>query len=161
MIIIVILPFLLWPNFRVKLSPLTQTQLYQANQLLVLRKPRRSRRESHHLLRGDRAFFQFGEGGHTEAMRGRGLTEVTVRMYVQYFQQSIDQAGILPNPARSQPARKNDVFAAAVRVWDFGLARRVRPSLPASVHSFSTLRLNLELTHGIPSAFRENTVNRH
>ena len=61
-------------------------------------------------------------------MRGRGLTEVTVCMYVQYFQQSIVQPGIVPNPARGQPARENDGFPAAVR---------------ASVHSFSTLRLNL------------------
>ena len=29
------------------------------------------------------SFFQFGEGGHTKAIRGRGLTEVTVCMYVQ------------------------------------------------------------------------------
>ena len=118
-------------------------------------------RQTRHLLRGDRAFFQFGEGGHTEAIRGRGLTEVNVCMYVQYFQQSIVQPGIVPNPARGQPAEENDVFPAALRVWDFGLARRVRPSLPASVHSFPTLRLNLELTHGIPAAFREYTVNRH
>ena len=29
------------------------------------------------------SFFQFGEGGHTKAIRGRGLTEVTVCMYDQ------------------------------------------------------------------------------
>ena len=34
------------------------------------------------------------------------------------------------------------------------LARRVRPSRPASSCLFSTLRLNLVLTHGIPTAVR-------
>ena len=44
-----------------------------------------------------------------------------------------------------------------VCAWEFGLARRVRPSRPASGCSFSTLRLNLVLTHhgdGIPPIFR-------
>ena len=41
-----------------------------------------------------------------------------------------------------------------VGAWDFGLARRVRPSRPASACSFSTLRLNLVLTRGIPPDFR-------
>ena len=40
-----------------------------------------------------------------------------------------------------------------------------RPSRPASVCSFSTLRLNLVLTHEIPPAFHNSvlfyTVNRH
>ena len=33
---------------------------------------------------------------------------------------------------------------------ELGLARRVRPSRPVSACSFSALRLNLLLTHGIP-----------
>ena len=37
---------------------------------------------------------------------------------------------------------------------EFGLARRVRLSCPASACSFSTLRLNLVLTHEIPLHFR-------
>ena len=50
--------------------------------------------------------------------------------------------------------REMNVFPAPVRAWEFGLARRVRLSLPASACAFSTLRLNLVLTHGIPPAFR-------
>ena len=38
--------------------------------------------------------------------------------------------------------------------WEFALARRVRPSCPASACSFSILRLNLVPTHGIPPDFR-------
>ena len=41
---------------------------------------------------------------------------------------------------------------------EFGLARQVRPSRPASACSFSTLRLNLVLTHGIPPAFRHGVI---
>ena len=36
-----------------------------------------------------------------------------------------------------------------------GLATQVRPPCPASVRSFCTLRLNLVLTDGIPTAFRD------
>ena len=37
-------------------------------------------------------------------------------------------------------------FPVPVRASKFGLARRVRPSRPASVRSFSTLKLNMVLT---------------
>ena len=36
----------------------------------------------------------------------------------------------------------------------FGLARRVQPSRPAPACSFSILRLNRMLTHGMPPDFR-------
>ena len=41
-----------------------------------------------------------------------------------------------------------------VRAWEFRLARRVRPSRPASACSFFKLRLNLVLTRGIPLDLR-------
>ena len=98
-------------------------------------------------------------------------------MYVQYFQQSIDQPGIVPNPARGHPAEEMmfslPQFASEILGSRDGFGRPFPlcvyatfplawvASIPASVRSFSTLRLNLELTHEIPAAFRENTVNRH
>ena len=36
------------------------------------------------------------------------------------------------------------------------VSREVRPSRPASVRSFSTIRLHLVLTHGVPPAFRDS-----
>ena len=47
--------------------------------------------------------------------------------------------------------------AVSVRAWEFGLARQVRPDRPASARSFSTLKPNLVLTHGITPY----TFNRH
>ena len=66
----------------------------------------------------------------------------------------MDQYGKVANPPRSQLNRENDYFPVPVHALEFGLARRVRASRPASVCSFSTLRLNLVLTHGIPPDFR-------
>ena len=65
----------------------------------------------------------------------------------------MDQPGKVANPARGQLSRGNEYFPVPVRAWEFGLARRVRPSRPASACSFSALGLNLTgwwLTHGIP-----------
>ena len=45
------------------------------------------------------------------------------------------------------------VFPVPARVWEFGLVRKVRPSRPAPAHPFSTLWLNLVLTHGFSPAF--------
>ena len=50
----------------------------------------------------------------------------------------------LPSGTRALPPLGEDVVAAT-RIW---------PSRPASACSFSTLRLNLMLTHGIPPNFR-------
>ena len=50
--------------------------------------------------------------------------------------------------------RENEYFPVPVRASEFGLARRVQPSRPASASSFSILRLSLVLTHGIPPDFR-------
>ena len=68
-------------------------------------------------------------------------------------------------PAHDRITRKNDVFPVRVRACEKnGFAGRVRPSRPGSACSFSTLRLNLVLTHGVPSALNEGvhiyTVNR-
>ena len=45
-----------------------------------------------------------------------------------------------------------------IRAGEFGLARRVQPSHPASTCSFSILRLNLVLTRGIPPDFRAGSI---
>ena len=58
------------------------------------------------------------------------------------------------NPARGQLNRENEYSPVPVRASEFGLARRVQSSRPASACSFSILRLNLVLTHGIPPDFR-------
>ena len=58
-------------------------------------------------------------------------------------------------PPRGQLNRKHEYFPVPVRALEYGLAIHVWPSRPASACSFSTLRLNLVLTRGIPSAFRD------
>ena len=50
---------------------------------------------------------------------------------------------MVANPARGPLNRENDYFPIPVRAWEFGLARRARPSRPASARSFSTLRLKM------------------
>ena len=52
--------------------------------------------------------------------------------------------------------RKNEYLLVPVHAQEFRLARRVRPSRPTSVCSFSSLMLNLVLTRGIPPDFRGN-----
>ena len=70
------------------------------------------------------------------------------------YSKSKDQPGKVANPARSHLDRENEYSPVPVRAWEFGLARRVRRSRPASACSFFILRLNLVLTHGIPPDFR-------
>ena len=48
---------------------------------------------------------------------------------------SMDQLGKIANPGRGQLNRKNEYFPVRVRAREFGLARRVRQSRPASVCS--------------------------
>ena len=64
------------------------------------------------------------------------------------------QPGKVANPAPGQLNRKNKYFPVPVRAYEFGLARQVRLSRLASACPFSTLRLNLMLTQGIPPDFR-------
>ena len=79
------------------------------------------------------------------------------------YSKSKDQPGEVVNSARGQLNRENEYFPFPVHAQEFGLARRVRQSRPASACSFSILRLNLVLSHGIPSDFRAASiyVNRH
>ena len=70
------------------------------------------------------------------------------------YNKSKYQPGKVTNSACGQLNRKNDYFPVPVRAREFGLARRVRQSRPASACSFSTLRLNLMFTYGIPPDFR-------
>ena len=66
----------------------------------------------------------------------------------------MDQPGKVANSARGQLKRENEYFPVPVRAREFGLARQVRLSRPASACSFSTVRLNLVFAHGIPPDFR-------
>ena len=66
----------------------------------------------------------------------------------------MDQPGKVANPARGQLNRENEYSSVPVRAWEFGLARRVQLSRPASACSFSIVRLNMVLTPGIPPDFR-------
>ena len=65
----------------------------------------------------------------------------------------MDQPGKVVSPACGQLNRENEYFPVPVRAYTFGLARRVQSSHPASACSFSIVRLNLVLTHGIPPDF--------
>ena len=66
----------------------------------------------------------------------------------------MDQPGKVANSSRGQLNRGNEYSPVPVGAWEFYLARRVQPSRPASACSFSILKLNLVLTHGIPPEFR-------
>ena len=55
----------------------------------------------------------------------------------------MDEPGKVVNPACGQLNRENEYFSVPVRAQEFGLARQVRPSRPASARSFSILKLNL------------------
>ena len=56
----------------------------------------------------------------------------------------------LPVLSHGQLNRENIFFPAPVCAREFGLARRVWPSRPASACSCSILRMNLELIYRIP-----------
>ena len=64
----------------------------------------------------------------------------------------MDQPGKVANPARGQLNRENEYSPVPVRAGEFGLARRVQPSRPAS--ACSSPYVNLVLTYGIPPEFR-------
>ena len=87
----------------------------------------------------------------------QSLVHVSMCTYNQHFHQSIDQLGMVVNPACGQLNKKYNVFfLVPVHARELRLARRVQPSLPALMCSFSTLRLiNLVLTHGAFPAFRD------
>ena len=56
-------------------------------------------------------------------------------MYGYTRSKSMDQPGKVASPARGQLNRKNEYFPVRVRAREFGLARRVRQSRPASACS--------------------------
>ena len=76
-----------------------------------------------------------------------------IELYGQQFELSLNHPDMLAIPARGQLNRENDFLPVPVRTWLFDFARRVRSSRPAQACLFSTLRLNLVLTHGIPPTF--------
>ena len=76
-------------------------------------------------------------------------------MYGHTYSKSTDQPSKVANSTRGHLNRKNEYFPVRVRAWEFGLARRVRQSRPASACSSPySVRLNLVLTYGIPPEFR-------
>ena len=70
----------------------------------------------------------------------------------------MDQPGKVANPVRGQLNRENEYFPVTIRACEFGLARRVWPSHSASACSFSILRANLVLTHGVSPDFRAASI---
>ena len=81
-----------------------------------------------------------------------------------HLQHSMDQPGKVANPACSQLNREETMFPVPVRAREFGLARQVRPSRPASACSFSTPRLKMVLITGfLPVSATASTyaVNHH
>ena len=56
-------------------------------------------------------------------------------VYGHTYGKSMDQPDKVANPARGQLNRKNVFFPVRVYAWEFGLARRVRQSHPASACS--------------------------
>ena len=77
----------------------------------------------------------------------------------------MDEPGKVGNPSHGQLNRENKYYPAPICACEFGLATRVQPSRPASACSLSILRLNLMLTHGIPTDVRSGIhffyLNRH
>ena len=78
-----------------------------------------------------------------------------VCMYVlsPTFIRGLDQSGMVANPARRQLNRKNDIFPVPVCGWEFGLARQVRPSRPASARPASAR--SGACTHRVSPAFHD------
>ena len=68
-------------------------------------------------------------------------------MYGHTYSKVNDPPGKVANPARGQLNRENEYFPVPVRASEFGLARRVQQSRPASAClSPYAVRLNLVLT---------------
>ena len=65
----------------------------------------------------------------------RTLPQHSRTMYGHTCSKSMDQPGKVANPARGQLNRENKYFPVRVRAWEFGLARRIWQSRPASACS--------------------------
>ena len=80
----------------------------------------------------------------------------------RHIQQSMYQPGKVANLARGQPNMENIICfpVPRVRAREFGVAKRVRPSRPASACSFSAPRLNVVvLTRVIGATNLDNLVD--
>ena len=78
--------------------------------------------------------------------------------YGQNLEQSREQPGKVANPVLGHRNREHILFPFPVRTIEFGLARRVRPSCPASACSFLALILNLVLYSGSGFAFGDGVI---
>ena len=89
-------------------------------------------------------------------IRATSTREAPAVFYLRsQYSENMGQPGKVASPARGQLNRKNEYFPVRVRACEFGLARRIRQSRPASACSSpNILRLNLVLTYGIPPEFR-------
>ena len=56
-------------------------------------------------------------------------------MYGETYSKSMEQPGKVANPDRGQLNREETKNPVRVRAWEFGLARQVRQSRPASACS--------------------------
>ena len=66
-----------------------------------------------------------------------GMLKVSacVYMYGDTYIKNIDEPGKVVSLARGQMNKENEYFPVRVRALEFGLARRVRQSRPASAYS--------------------------
>ena len=69
----------------------------------------------------------------------------------------MDQSGMVVNPARGRLNREKEYCPVPVRAREFG-SRDSSAVGPGSACSFSTYRLNLVLTQGIPPAFHGGVI---
>ena len=75
------------------------------------------------------------DGVHCRESTGTGPVVLKVVPVGHTYSKSMDQPGKVANPARGQLDGGNKYFPVRVRAREFGLARRVRPSRPASACS--------------------------
>ena len=132
-----------------KIFPCTQTQPNEATQFLVVSNPKNAR-TTHHITSSEEMKPPFNFLNIVAENGGRGHTEVTVCMYGQHPQESIDGPGMAAIPAHGRITRETlfslSPFAPEKLVSRDGFGR-----------SFSTGRLNLVLSHGNPAAFQAST----
>ena len=82
--------------------------------------------------------------------------------YGQPFQQSMDQPGIVANPARGEMNWENISSLFEFAPENLVSRDRFGRPVPRKPRSFSILRLNLVFTHEIPPAFRDGVhLYRH
>ena len=87
-------------------------------------------------------------------------------MYRQHFQQRMDQPVMIVNPASGKLNRENVLSLSPFAPENLISQKGSAIPAPASACLFSTRRLHLVLTHGIPPAFSDGVLfihpaNRH